>query len=160
MKKLLFGLAISWLANSVWAQEQIAIVKVDQAWVRETPSAVTTTAAYMQLTNLLDKEVVLIGGRSSSCEAVEIHQTIFEQEMAKMVPIEKLPLPPHATVTLKPKGLHIMLINCQQSFKAGDMVKLTLLFNHDWLQELSLEVKKADDMVMSPFHHHSHSPKP
>jgi copper(I)-binding protein len=165
-KNTLGYLCIGLLSASSWATSiatettttSTQVVKIEQDWVREVPPTVTLTAAYMQITNLTDETLILIGGRSPDFATVEIHQTVFEAGMAKMVPQEQLPIPPHQSIVLKPKGLHIMLIDRQRPLKAGDQVDLTLLFQDNIEQTVTLEVKTAHHQVdgngMMNHHHH------
>jgi len=157
-------LGIGFLASSSYAEMNSGttnlsgeIVHIEQGWVREMPPTVMLTAAYMQITNLTDNTLILIGGSSPDFATVEIHQTVFEGGMAKMVPQEQLPIPSHQTVELKPKGLHIMLIDRQRPLKAGDHVNLTLNFKENMAQTITLEVKTPDNTEMSGnMHHHAH----
>lgn len=158
-------LGVGFLAGSSWATTQVAtdtisppiqIVEIEQGWVREAPPTVTVAAAYMRITNLTNNTLILIGGSSPDFATVEIHQTVFTAGMAKMVPQEQLPILPEQSVELKPKGLHVMLIDRQRPLKAGDNVNLTLLFKDNVKQTVTLEVKTGHKMNDGMNHHHHH----
>ena len=69
-------------------------------------------------------------------EAVEIHESMLEDGVARMRRISELVIPAHATVTLQSGGLHLMLMRANL---AGDAVSLqfftgeTLALNVDTL---------------------------
>jgi hypothetical protein len=146
MKIQLFAfLTLLSLTINILAIEQIEpVVQVEQGWVRQMPPTMMMTAAYMHLKNLTDTPIIFLGGDSPDFDTVELHQTIVENGLAKMSPVENLTVAPQKTLALEPGGLHIMLIGKHHALQAGDKVTLTLHFDQDRKQTLSLEVKKSD----------------
>ncbi|NCC28249.1 MAG: copper chaperone PCu(A)C, partial [Gammaproteobacteria bacterium] len=61
-------------------------------------------------------------------EVVELHTHVEEDGMMRMRRIEKIEIPAGETVTLKPGGLHVMLIGLKQPLEPGDTVDLALTF--------------------------------
>jgi copper(I)-binding protein len=131
-------------------------IMVHEAWVREAPPTSKTTAAYLQLHNHTQGNVNLLKAESPQFNKVEIHNTIIENNVAKMVEIDKLEIPKDQMVELKPKGLHIMLIEAKSgvSPKTGEMVDVKLFFSNQQVEELKIPVKK--DSGMMDHHDHSH----
>ncbi|MCV6636100.1 copper chaperone PCu(A)C [Candidatus Albibeggiatoa sp. nov. NOAA] len=128
-------------------------ISVDGAWVRAVPPNSKVTAAYMNIHNASDQAIDLISGATEAFKTVELHQTVFEGEMAKMVKQEKITVPAQGTTALKPGDYHIMLIGRQVDLKAGDTVELTLQFSDETSQTLEIEVKQADMPAMKHHHH-------
>jgi len=124
-----------------WAEPII----IKEGWVREAPPTATVSAAYMQIENTGKEPVDLLMGRSDDFGIVEIHDTVMENGVARMVGQSKLTIPAEQTVTLQPGGLHIMLINRQSELKAGDEVHLILYFSGDVAKTLALPVKTMTD---------------
>lgn len=135
-----------------------ADVMVKDAWVREAPPTSKTTAAYMQLHNHTQETINLLKAESPQFNKVEIHNTIIENNVAKMVEMEKLEIKSHQMVDLKPKGLHIMLIEAKSgvSPKTGETVDLKLFFSNQHVKELKIPVKKGDNAMMHHDHSHHH----
>ncbi len=133
----------SWLyAETTPPMSDTHLVQIEDGWVRAVPPQLTLTAAYMQLKNLTDQKLTLVGASTPIFTKVEMHQTIFEDNMARMVPVEKLVIAPQEIVMFKPKGLHFMLIDRQQLLTVGDNVTLTLQFEENKTQTIKLEVKE------------------
>ncbi len=138
------------LAEVVEPVDKTPLVQVENGWIREIPPTLTTTAAYMQIKNLTKQKLILVGAQSPDFAKVEMHKTIFEKDIARMVPVEKLVIPSQELVLFEPKGLHFMLIDRQRPLKAGDTVMLTLQFHSNQTQTVELEVKSGQ----GSHHHH------
>ncbi|NPA42027.1 MAG: copper chaperone PCu(A)C [Aquificae bacterium] len=103
-------------------------ILVEDPWVREVPPVSTMSAGFMKIINTGKEDDYLIGVESPVSEVAEIHTTIMEDGMMKMRKIEQVKIPAGQTVEFKPMGKHIMLINLKKPLKAGDKVKITLIF--------------------------------
>jgi len=149
-------LCFSLISFNAFAAENTTKIIVENAWVREAPPMSKTTAAYLQLHNHTQETVNLLKAESPQFNKVEIHNTIIENNVAKMIPIEKLEIPAGKMVELKPKALHIMLIEAKSgvSPKMGEMVDVKLFFSNQQVEELKIPVKKDSGMMMN--HDHSH----
>ena len=134
------------------------LVHIEASWVRAVPPQLTLTAAYMQIKNLTSHKLILVGASTPAFAKVEMHQTIFEDNMARMVPVEKLVISPQEVVKFKPKGLHFMLIDRQQPLQVGDTVVLTLQFEENKTQAVKLEVKGENNEAEVPNSHQHSSP--
>ncbi|MBO9308831.1 MAG: copper chaperone PCu(A)C [Chloroflexi bacterium] len=87
------------------------------------------SAAYMKIENKGSQADVLIAAETDVAGLVELHETVVENNMAKMKPLaEGISLPPGVVTELKPGGLHIMLMQMKRELKAGDSITLTLIF--------------------------------
>lgn len=160
-KKLtVFFWLASYFCSSSWLYAQITppvsdipLVQIENGWVRAVPSQLTLTAAYMQIKNLTERKLTLVGARTPAFAKVEMHQTVFEDNLTRMVPVEKLIISPQEVVMFKPKSLHFMLIDRQQPLTVGDTVTLTLQFEGNKTQTIKLEVKEENGKD-SPHSHH------
>jgi copper(I)-binding protein len=103
-------------------------VEVIDGWTRI--SNTKTSASYMQIKNTQDKDVILVSASSDVASIVELHKTVTENNISQMVPINRLVIPAHDEVLLKPKGLHIMLIGLKKPLVTGDVVPITLHFEN------------------------------
>lgn len=122
---VLLGLGLVLLAAGA-AQAPPADLSVEDPWVREAPAPRTTTAAYMVLRNLSSREIVLTGGSTPAAKVLELHEMIDEGGTMRMRKVERLVIPAKDSLTLRPGGLHLMLIELTRPLKIGEKVPITL----------------------------------
>jgi copper(I)-binding protein len=118
-------LAFAALANDY----DVGSIHITQPWARATPKGATTGAGYMTITNKgtsPDRVSCISSDASAQCQ---IHTMTMEGGVMKMRPVEGgLEIKPGETVTLKPAGLHVMLVGLKHPLEQGQTVKATLKF--------------------------------
>ncbi|HEY8497798.1 MAG TPA: copper chaperone PCu(A)C [Limnochordales bacterium] len=87
------------------------------------------SALYMTLTNRGDREVRVVAVRTPVAHTAELHETRIEGMVARMQPVDAVPVPPGQQVRLQPGGLHVMLMGLRQDLKAGDRFPVTLVLD-------------------------------
>lgn len=154
---LAMGLLI--LCGAVSAQA-LAEVAIDGAYVRAVPPGQPNSAAFMEVSNKGSADLALVGGSSPVAEVVELHTHTMEGGMMRMRQVEKIDLPAGETVSLKPGGLHVMLIGLKQKLVPDQEVSLTLLFNDGSevtlqapVHKLQMKMKPMDHSQMKPMDH-------
>jgi periplasmic copper chaperone A len=109
----------------------IGAIHISQPWTRATPKGASSAAAYMTITNkgsAPDKLSCVSDNASAQCQ---IHSMTMEGGVMKMRPVEGgLEIKPGDSVTLKPGGYHIMLVDLKHPLEQGQSVKATLKFEH------------------------------
>jgi copper(I)-binding protein len=100
-------------------------VTTANAWVRATVPGQTVAGAYLDITSRA--RAVLIGVASPVAEKAELHTMTTDGGVMRMRAVGKIELPARQTVSLKPGGYHIMLINIRRELKAGEHIPLTLV---------------------------------
>jgi hypothetical protein len=68
------------------------------------------SAAYLALTNNSQEAIRINRIGSPDFDAVELHESSFEDGIAKMRPVDAIVIAPGSTVTLQRGGLHLMLM--------------------------------------------------
>lgn len=117
----IFALALGASLN-VWASDD---VRIEHAWVRASVPGQMASGAFMQLTAL--RGATLLGVTSALAGVAQVHEMKMENGVMKMTQVAGgLPLPAGQTVTLKPGGYHIMLMDLKQTLAAGSQVPITL----------------------------------
>jgi copper(I)-binding protein len=105
-------------------------IQISAPWARATPKGATTGAAYMTITNAgktPDKVSCVSSDASAECQ---IHTMTMDSGVMQMRPVEGgLEIKPGETVTLKPGGFHVMLVNLKHPLEQGKTVKATLKFD-------------------------------
>ena len=110
--------------------------------IRLTPPKAPVTAIYLKMTNHHNKNISLIDVKSDLAEKFELHN--MEMNAGKMVmrKVESILIKPHSTTELKSGGLHIMVFKMKKDLKAGDIHKLTLIFDDQTSLTTSAKVEK------------------
>jgi len=129
-------------------------IEVSDAWVREGPPTARVLGAFMTIRNSGDADDALRSVTSPQFERVEMHRTIMEDGMGRMVPQQEIAIPAAGQAVLEPGGYHLMLIRPRHALKAGDQVELTLEFASGQRIDLQLPVRKGGSGMMDHSHHH------
>jgi len=112
-------------------------IQMEEAWARRAPmmpvmgqmhAGTGNGAVYVTLRNTAPETDTLVSASSDVAESVEIHETIRDGDVMRMRPVAKLEIPAGGTLTMKPGGQHIMLINLKRELRPGDAVRLMLTF--------------------------------
>lgn len=127
---------------------------VEDAWVREAPPGAMALAAYMNIRNTGDSDRKLVSASSADFGAVELHRSIVEGGMARMVPQESMPIPAGGELALKPGDYHLMLLRPKSALEEGDQVTLSLSFDDGSSVEVTMPVRKAGGTGHDHMHHH------
>ena len=122
------------VAASPAAGDQATLILHDP-WVRSASPTATVMAAYLRIDNTTDLPRILTGVRSTSFENVEIHNTVVEDGLARMIHQKKLEIPAQGSLTFKPGSYHLMLMGRKAPLHVGEQVELTLVFENG--EELS-----------------------
>lgn len=144
MKKSSIGLVV-FLLMAMWAGLAQASdqIMVEDAWIREAPPGAAAMAGYMILHNHGDSESSLVSAASPAFGSVQLHRTVMEEGMAKMVHQKAITVPAGGSVTFKPNDYHLMLMKPKQALKAGETVEVTLQFENGKSMTVPYEVRSA-----------------
>ena len=128
---------LSVAASTAFADSDISVM---HATAFETAPTAMAGGGFMQIMNAGDTDDMLIDARADY-PRVEIHTTEFTDGVAKMIHIEGIPVPAGETVGLEPGGYHVMFMGLQDTpFELGDMIPVTLVFEHAGEVEIVMEV--------------------
>ncbi|MCG7920662.1 MAG: copper chaperone PCu(A)C [Candidatus Thiodiazotropha lotti] len=131
-------------------------VMADDPYVRAVPPGQPNSASFMTLHNMGKKDLALVSASSSAAEVVELHTHTMEDGMMRMRKVEKIDLPAEQKISLKPGGLHVMLIGLKQKLVPGEKIGLTLSFDDGSELKLDAPVRKLR-MKMKQSDHGSHN---
>lgn len=102
---------------------------VEDAMARPSPMAAGNGAAYLTIVNPTDTADRLISVESSIAASTELHETIDDNGILRMIPRpEGFAIPAHSTLELKPGAKHIMFVDLVAPLEAGQTFELTLNF--------------------------------
>lgn len=101
-------------------------LELDNGWIREAPPGAAVMAGYARLRNTGITSLNLEKIRSPDFGAAELHRTVVEDGISRMLRGQILRLPPGASAALEPGGWHLMLFRPVRPLKAGDTVTVQL----------------------------------
>ena len=118
-----------------------ADVEIDGAYARASIPNVPNSAAFFVIKNNSDKDIAITSANSDIAEKNELHTHIKENQMLKMMKIEKLVVPAKSSLELKSGGDHVMLMGLKKELKAGDEISLKLSFSDGDKKKIKVPVK-------------------
>jgi periplasmic copper chaperone A len=118
-------------------------LRFGNAWLRATPPNAKVAGAFLSIENTGKSADRLISASTNLADSAEIHEMKMQGDMMQMRQLsEGLTIPAKQTVTLKPGGLHLMLIAPKQAIAEGQKVKITLLFEKAGSQTVEFTAHK------------------
>jgi len=123
------------------AGSAFAGVEVKDAWVAEPPPGAMSAAGFMQIHNSDSRERTLLQAHSPVCKHIEFHQSIVENNIARMDEVEQIVIEPNSTFTFELGGYHLMLIR-PEALHVGERVKFELEFDGGEQVTVEAEVRK------------------
>ena len=133
-KEIAFAAALSLAAVFTLADAQAHEVKIGDLvihhpWSRQSPMSASVAAGFLTITNNGKQDDRLVKASSEISPMVQIHDMKMEGDVMKMVELpDGIVIPAGATVTLKPKSLHIMFMDVKQQPGEGTSFTGTLTF--------------------------------
>ncbi len=116
---------------------------ITQGWSRAAGQG-ATGAGYLTITNRGSQADRLVSASSPVARTTELHTHMREGEVMRMRPVQGgIEIPPGQSVTLRPGGLHVMLIGLSQPLRQGETVPLTLRFERAGEVQVPLAVQAA-----------------
>ena len=142
---------------SLGARADSAEIQVLDPWVQAAPPAAKVLAAYLEIKNNGEKPQTLAGITSPAFGQVEVHRTTTRGNIARMEHLKELVIPPHASVAIKPGGMHLMLMGGAKPLQAGDQVPMTLIFKSGEKVAISAAVRSMQEEDAGNPQHADHS---
>lgn len=143
MKTLRHALVRLILPLALLPATAMAVPAVSDAWIPEAPPVSTVMAAYMTIRNSAADDVKIVAVQSDRFSEIQMHLSIDEDGVARMLPQKALIIPAHGELRLQPGSYHLMLFNPVSPLKAGDRVTLNFSFADGSKLAVVAEVKKA-----------------
>lgn len=132
-------------------------IQMQDPWVQAPPPNAKVLAAYMEIKNNGEKPQILTNVASPVFDQVGIHQSVMHGDMVHMEQLKELTIPPHASVALKPGGLHLMLMDAKKPLSVGDQVSMTLTFKSGEKIAVKATVRSGQTEGMEDHQHMDHS---
>jgi len=117
-------------------------LKIGHPWARV--SAVQNGAAYMTIATTGTTGDRLVTAASPVADRVELHTHIMDGNVMRMRQVPAIEVKPGETATLKPGGLHVMLLGLKKPLTEGLAFPLTLTFEKAGRIEVEVNVQKDE----------------
>ncbi len=151
MKNRLFAAAaVSFFALPAFAGD----IQVHDPFARVSSIMAQSGAAFMTIENHGATDDRLIAARSDVAQRVELHTHVEDDQgvMRMLEVVEGFAIPAGGNHALDRGGDHVMFLGLTRQLAHGDVVALTLVFEH--AGEIALDVPV--DLERQPDHGHSH----
>lgn len=126
---MLAAAALACCLPALAAEFTAGSIKVSEPWSRATPASAKVGAGYLTITNTGKEPDRLIGGSTLVAGVFELHEMAMVDNVMRMRALPKgIEIKPGETVTLRPGGTHVMLMDLKQQIKEGQPIKGTLVF--------------------------------
>ena len=145
----LLALAAGLVLSSA-ALAQTGGLEVADAWARATPGKAEIGAAYLTIRSPTADR--LVAASTPAAKKAELHTMSMAGMVMKMRPVDGVDIPPGEAVSLKPGGVHIMLIGLAKPLKEGEAFPLTLTFEKAGARAVTVAVEKPGAMSAGPGH--------
>ncbi|WP_225769698.1 copper chaperone PCu(A)C [Inquilinus sp. Marseille-Q2685] len=147
MKRVMAALVLAiGVLSTAAAEADPGGIAVDGAWARATPKGAVTGVVYVTLANNGPNADRLLGASSPIAETIQFHSSSSESGVMKMDQLSALDLAPGETVTLKPGGIHMMMLGLTQPLREGQTFPLTLTFETAHSVEVTVRIGKIGAM--------------
>ena len=150
------SLLLAWLFSAAAAADETGLVARD-AWIREAPPGASVLAGYLQLENRGPEALVLDTLSSRDFGRIELHRTLVEGGVARMLPVGQLEIAAGESIILEPGGMHLMLFSPGRPLQAGDRVDFSIQLANGASHAFEAMVRRsAADEAHQHHHHHHH----
>lgn len=96
--------------------------QVRDAWIRLVPGGMPMQAGFGRIENRCPAPVTIVSASSPAYGSVELHETRVVDGISRMRAVPELRIAPDGAATLKPGGLHLMLMQPGTALKEGSKV--------------------------------------
>jgi len=117
-------------------------ISISDDWVRAAPPNAHVMAGYLTIHNQSSHAITVTGLTSPRFKQIQLHETREENGIASMVALPHLHIRARGSVSLKPGGIHLMLIEPLSRLRVGDKVAVSIDVDHKPCTESTLTVKK------------------
>jgi copper(I)-binding protein len=155
MRYLSRSLLLAWLFTAAAAADETGLV-VRDAWIREAPPGASVLAGYLQLENRGPEALVVDTMSSRDFGRIELHRTLVEEGVARMLPVGHLEIAAGESVILEPGGMHLMLFNPGRPLQVGDGVDFSIQLANGVSHAFQATVRRGAADKAHQHHDHQH----
>jgi len=114
--------------------------------ILESLPGTSMTVGYLTLENNSNEPIAIESVTSPQFARVEMHETVIEADVARMVPLAPFIVERHASVQFRPGGKHLMMSDSPQAIVAGLPVTVEFHYATNGLLIVATTVTARDDL--------------
>lgn len=134
------------LAGALPACAQECTPTVREGWVRLPPvAAMPMMAGFGRIENRCRAELAIVGATSPAFGDVSLHETRVVEGVSRMRALPELRIAPDGVATLKPGGMHLMLMQPRAPLKPGSKVVVEFALQGGGILRGEFLVRKPGD---------------
>lgn len=126
LRSLIWGALLVCAVFAHYGRADSATLQLSNAYFRLPVAGRSTSAAYMQITNLSDTKVQLSDFSADLATSVELHEHRHVDGMMSMRKVANVTLNPGETLTLQPGGYHLMLFGLPAHLTETDVLTVQI----------------------------------
>jgi periplasmic copper chaperone A len=105
------------------------VIKVESAWVRETPLGGTSGGGYMRIENTGNESDRLLSAESSAAESIVLQEITYVDDKLRTRSLTKgIEIPPNKVITLQWNSSHLLFAGLKAPFAPHTRIEATLNF--------------------------------
>ena len=132
-------------------------LQINDSHIRATPPEAPVAAGYVSILNTGTESERLLGAAALFARKTEIHEMQMVDDVMRMRPVDSgVTISAGETVTLGPKGLHLMFMHLKEQMKEGEQRIVTLVFEKQGEVRIFFGVKDFRRMELKKDKEHSH----
>ena|ERR1700731_868364 len=151
MRMLQVVLTLGLILNAPWSHSQsfaTGHMTIEHPWARATAKGTSTGVVYLTIVNNGSTSDKLISVASAVTTSAQVHENKVDADgMMEMSPIDRVDIPAHARVDLKPTALHVMLLDLKNPLTYKSTFPMTLSFEKAGTIKVIVTVEKAGAMT-------------
>jgi copper(I)-binding protein len=117
------------LVVAVPARADECLPVVHEGWVRMPPAAMPMMAGFGTIENRCAAPVTVVGVSSPAFAEASLHETRIVDGVSRMRALPELRIAPGSAATLKPGGMHLMLMQPRSPLKPGSRIVVEFALN-------------------------------
>lgn len=116
--------------------------EISDVWARNSRPPHANSAAFLDLKNLGDSTLSVVGASTPRAGITELHTMEVVEERMKMRRVDSFDIEPGATHVLEPGSDHLMFFELDGAWEVGQTIPITLEFADGTTAELQVEVRE------------------
>jgi protein SCO1/2 len=122
-------------------QDKLEGLVMANAWIRPAPPGSQSMAAYFDIVNNSNQDIVIVESNSSAFSMAMIHNTVIKDGVSSMNHLDELLIPANSKVSLSPMATHMMLMGPKQPLELGDSAEIELVTKDGRKYQQAVSVK-------------------
>lgn len=147
-KRLLIGFCAAMMVGAIGSDEVLAqqgasgAIKIEHAWVRETPIGGSSGGGYLVIANTGSEADKLVSAESAVAKSIELRQVVYVDDTFRTRDVsDGIEIPPKSSVQLRWESYHLLFVDLKEPFARHQHVEASLKFERAGPVKVRFEVR-------------------